>query len=135
MSKQSELNAKQKRRVAHRSKIRTKFVLESLRQEESKLRIENAFMKKVLCDSLPSHLAQEIISECCSRAGLSAVEVEDSCEEKSTLQEIPVDQLSNIFLHDFLQPLIQDLDAGDDDLDDLTDDQCIIDTHAVGHKR
>lgn len=135
MSKQSDLNTKQKRRVAHRSKIRTKFVIESLRLEESKLRIENASMKKLLCDSLPSHVAQEIISECCSRAGLSAVKVEHSCEEKSTLQDIPMEQLSKFFLHDFLQPLIQDLDVDDDELDDLTDDQCIIDTHTAENKR
>jgi hypothetical protein len=136
MSKLSGLNGEQKRRVASRSKIRAKFVLESLRQEESKLRLENALMKKILFDSFPSHVAQEIISECCSCTCLSVVKEDDSCEEeKSVVQDVSMEQLSMTFLHDNLQPLIQVLDRDDDESYEFIDDHFIIDTDVAEHNR
>jgi hypothetical protein len=136
MSKLSGVNNEQKRRVASRSNIRAKFVLESLMQEESKLRLENALMKKLLFDSFPSPVAQEIISECCSCACLSVVKEDDSCEEEeSAVQDVSMEQLSMTFLHDNLQPLIQVLDRDANEFDEFIDDHFIIDTEVAEHKR
>lgn len=123
MSAPSVIDVNQKSRV-RRSKIRTKFVLESLRQEESRLKLENASMKKLLYDSFPPHVAQEIISECCARTTLSAVKEEDSYERKLMIEDVPMEQFASAF-HDNLQSLVRTLDDHESENDEDIDDQCI----------
>jgi PAS domain S-box-containing protein len=59
------------REHAKRSRVRKKFMLESLQEQVSQLQIENQRLRTLVQDNIPEH-AQNIISECCQSNSLFA---------------------------------------------------------------
>ena len=57
------------REHAKRSRVRKKFMLESLQEEVSGLQRENQRLRMLVQDNIPEH-AQKIISECCASSAL-----------------------------------------------------------------
>jgi PAS domain S-box-containing protein len=57
------------REHAKRSRVRKKFMLESLQEEVSSLQLENQKLRTLVQDNVPEH-AQKIISECCQSSSL-----------------------------------------------------------------
>lgn len=81
MSDQAIAERRQRNREhAKRSRVRKKFMLESLQEEVSKLQRENQTLRLLIQESIPEH-AQEIIAECCAKNPLFA---DDEQEESKT---------------------------------------------------
>lgn len=59
------------REHAKRSRVRKKFMLESLQEEVSSLQLENKRLRTLVQDNIPEH-AQKIISDCCCTSTLFA---------------------------------------------------------------
>jgi PAS domain S-box-containing protein len=59
------------REHAKRSRVRKKFMLESLQEQVLSLQHENAGLRVIIQDNIPEH-AQKIIAECCSTSPLFA---------------------------------------------------------------
>jgi PAS domain S-box-containing protein len=79
------------REHAKRSRVRKKFMLESLQEQVAGLQRENQRLRLLVQDNIPEH-AQQIISECCSSSPLfsddeaakrSQLTIEDEKGEKS----------------------------------------------------
>lgn len=72
------------REHAKRSRVRKKFMLESLQEQVSSLQSENQRLRTLVQDNIPEH-AQRIISECCSKNTLFGdKETVASAEKKAT---------------------------------------------------
>jgi PAS domain S-box-containing protein len=77
------------REHAKRSRVRKKFMLESLQEQVLQLQRENLQLRTLVQDSIPEH-AQKIISECCTSSSLFAnqedddLEIEDAASKKKT---------------------------------------------------
>lgn len=56
---------------AKRSRVRKKFMLESLQEQVSQLQIEKQRLRTIVQDNVPEH-AQNLISECCRSNSLFA---------------------------------------------------------------
>lgn len=59
------------REHAKRSRVRKKFMLESLQEQVASLQLENQRLRILVQDNIPEH-AQQIISECCQSSSLFA---------------------------------------------------------------
>jgi len=59
------------REHAKRSRVRKKFVLESMQEQVHRLQVENQRLRTLVQDNIPEH-AQKIISECCQSSSLFA---------------------------------------------------------------
>jgi PAS domain S-box-containing protein len=64
------------REHAKRSRVRKKFVLESMQEQVHQLQLENQRLRTLVQDNIPEH-AQKIISECCQSSSLFADSRED----------------------------------------------------------
>jgi PAS domain-containing protein len=64
------------REHAKRSRVRKKFVLESMQEQVHQLQVENQRLRTLVQDNIPEH-AQKIISECCQSNSLFADPKED----------------------------------------------------------
>mmetsp|Transcript_53613 Transcript_53613/g.154541 ORF Transcript_53613/g.154541 Transcript_53613/m.154541 type:complete len:450 (-) Transcript_53613:143-1492(-) len=72
MSDQAVAERRQRNREhAKRSRVRKKFMLESLQEQVSQLQLENQRLRTLVQDNIPEH-AQKIISECCQSSNLFA---------------------------------------------------------------
>lgn len=72
------------REHAKRSRVRKKFMLESLQEQVSSLQLENQRLRTLIQDNIPEH-AQRIISECCSKNTLFGdKETAESQEKRAT---------------------------------------------------
>ena len=79
------------REHAKRSRVRKKFMLESMQEQVAGLQRENQRLRLLVQDNIPEH-AQQIISECCSSSPLfsddapqpSAVEIEGADKSQIT---------------------------------------------------
>lgn len=71
------------REHAKRSRVRKKFMLESLQEQVSTLQSENQRLRTLIQDNIPEH-AQSIISECCSKNTLFGDKATAESEEKKT---------------------------------------------------
>lgn len=71
------------REHAKRSRVRKKFMLESLQEQVSSLQSENQRLRTLIQDNIPEH-AQSIISECCSKNTLFGDKATAESEEKKT---------------------------------------------------
>jgi PAS domain-containing protein len=69
------------REHAKRSRVRKKFMLESLQEQVSSLQLENQKLRTLVQDNIPEH-AQKIISECCSKNTLFGDQARAVAEEK-----------------------------------------------------
>lgn len=65
------------REHAKRSRVRKKFMLESLQEQVHQLQVENQRLRTLVQDNIPEH-AQKIISECCQSSTLFADGNEDA---------------------------------------------------------
>jgi PAS domain S-box-containing protein len=73
------------REHAKRSRVRKKFMLESLQEQVSSLQRENQRLRLLVQDNIPQH-AQKIIAECCTSSPLFSDEARDK-----TMSTIEVD--------------------------------------------
>jgi PAS domain S-box-containing protein len=64
------------REHAKRSRVRKKFMLESLQEQVAALQLENQRLRTLVQDNIPEH-AQKIISECCQSNSLFADSKDD----------------------------------------------------------
>ena len=70
MSDQAIAERRQRNREhAKRSRVRKKFMLESLQEQVASLQVENQKLRTLVQDNIPEH-AQKIISECCTSSTL-----------------------------------------------------------------
>jgi PAS domain S-box-containing protein len=92
MSDQAIAERRQRNREhAKRSRVRKKFMLESLQEQVAGLQRENQRLRLLVQDNIPEH-AQQIISECCSSSPLfsddapqlSAVDIEGADKSQAT---------------------------------------------------
>lgn len=82
MSDQAVAERRQRNREhAKRSRVRKKFMLESLQEQVSSLQVENQRLRTLIQDNVPEH-AQKIISECCSESTLFGDKTRAAAEEK-----------------------------------------------------
>lgn len=86
LSEQAVAERRQRNREhAKRSRVRKKFLLESLQAEVRELQIENDNLRMVIQSKIPQH-AQQIINECCQKSPL--FEDEKSGESKEDAKKI-----------------------------------------------
>ncbi|GFH48506.1 hypothetical protein CTEN210_04982 [Chaetoceros tenuissimus] len=86
LSEQAVAERRQRNREhAKRSRVRKKFLLESLQAEVRELQIENDNLRMVVQSKIPQH-AQQIINECCKKSPL--FEDEKSGESKEDAKKI-----------------------------------------------
>ena len=84
MSDQAIAERRQRNREhAKRSRVRKKFMLESLQEQVSSLQLENQRLRTLIQDKIPEH-AQRIISECCSKNTLFGDKANGESEDKKT---------------------------------------------------
>lgn len=82
MSDQAVAERRQRNREhAKRSRVRKKFMLESLQEQVSSLQLENQKLRTLIQDNIPEH-AQKIISECCSKNSLFGDKLNNEVQEK-----------------------------------------------------
>jgi len=76
------------REHAKRSRVRKKFMLESMQEQVRALQKENVELRMVIQEKIPAH-AQQIISECCSKNSLFSDpnETEDADNAMSSLEK------------------------------------------------
>ena len=83
-----------------RSKLRTKYVLESLREEYLELQEKNSKLKQLLRENLPAEKAQSIIEKCASSGLHTALDRPDDSSEDATIVKSgsrpPVDNLADL---------------------------------------
>lgn len=84
MSDQAIAERRQRNREhAKRSRVRKKFMLESLQEQVSSLQLENQKLRLLIQDNIPEH-AQKIISDCCSKNTLFGDKANGEVQEKKT---------------------------------------------------
>jgi PAS domain S-box-containing protein len=83
MSDQAIAERRQRNREhAKRSRVRKKFMLESLQEEVKQLQKENVELRMIVQQKIPQH-AQQIISECCSKSPLFSNPGENGTAKKT----------------------------------------------------
>mmetsp|Transcript_6884 Transcript_6884/g.9708 ORF Transcript_6884/g.9708 Transcript_6884/m.9708 type:complete len:485 (-) Transcript_6884:237-1691(-) len=81
MSEQAIAERRQRNREhAKRSRVRKKFMLESLQEQVRQLQKENVNLRMIVQQKIPQH-AQNIISECCSKSPLFTEMGEENARE------------------------------------------------------
>jgi PAS domain S-box-containing protein len=89
MSDQAVAERRQRNREhAKRSRVRKKFMLESLQQEVNNLQKENEVLRQIIQAKIPEH-AQKILDDCCEKSPL----FDDNA--KSPLHDVKVDDKDN----------------------------------------
>jgi PAS domain S-box-containing protein len=85
MSDQAIAERRQRNREhAKRSRVRKKFMLESLQEQVSSLQLENQRLRTLIQDNIPEH-AQKIISESCSKNSLFGDKASGESQEKKSI--------------------------------------------------
>jgi PAS domain S-box-containing protein len=78
------------REHAKRSRVRKKFMLESLQEEVGSLQLENQRLRTLVQDNVPEH-AQKIISECCASSALFADDDDGAATNKLSVPLVKSD--------------------------------------------
>merc|ERR1712238_215177 len=111
MSDQAVAERRQRNREhAKRSRVRKKFMLESLQEQVASLQRENQRLRILVQDNIPEH-AQVIISECCTSSPLFADGVLSSSEQHTGEDESVEGKKASALVRSDFQ-LIDSLSAG-----------------------
>jgi len=111
MSDQAVAERRQRNREhAKRSRVRKKFMLESLQEQVASLQRENQRLRILVQDNIPEH-AQVIISECCTSSPLFADGVLSSSEQPTGEDESGEGKKASALVRSDFQ-LIDSLSAG-----------------------